>query len=507
MDLNGPAHLGSAIYLLDGKTQQVQRSDLGGKAWSVQRMQHLGIPTPPAFVIGTTVCRRFYSSGQAFPSDISSQLPRAMSHIERLTNRTFGDATRPLLVSVRSGAEISMPGMMETVLNLGMTCPVETALARESGNPEYAAQTRQRFETQFREVVGEEPPEDPWQQLSAAIEAVLRSWESKRAIAYRAARSIPNTLGTAVTVQAMVFGNADEKSGTGVLFSRDPLYGKDHVFGEWLPRGQGEDIVSGRMDAEPLSQLSETMPDVYAQLIGSAELLERDARDVQDIEFTVESGTLWILQARAAKRSPEAAVRLAVLLVRDGLITPTNALDRVTAAQVATLVRPHIEPQARSGAQLLAAGVPACPGVVSGVVVTDPSDAETRAFDGESVIFARPSTDPDDVPTMSVVSGVITEIGGATSHAAVVCREIGTPCVVGCGSDLVATLAGQQITVDANTGHIFAQELPITRSTGTEDDDLRQLHQWAVEELDGDGAQNSLAELLQARAARRDVTC
>jgi pyruvate,orthophosphate dikinase len=318
-------------------------------------------------------------------------------------------------------------------------------------------------------------------------------------VAYRRERGLDDDAGTAVTVQAMVFGNLDNASGTGVLFTRDPLAGEPEPFGEWLPRAQGEDVVSGTHDPLPLSALAAQLPTVYAQLMEIATRLERDARDVQDIEFTVESGRLWLLQTRAAKRSPRAAVRLAIALARERVITEAEALDRVSPDQIAAVLRPHVNPRARAAAKVLARGRPACPGVVSGIVVTDTETAEDRAHAGEDVVLARPTTDPEDVPAMSIVNGVLTELGGATSHAAVVSREIGVPCVVGCGADALMGLNGTLVTVDAAAGEVLLGALPISAPADADrDPDLAQLLAWGRAEAGAD-PRASLPRLLEAR--------
>jgi pyruvate,orthophosphate dikinase len=399
------------------------REALGGKAWSITEMLRHGIPVPPAFVVTTDECGRYYDAGRAVPADVLAQLPAAMRRLEDETGRTFGAGQRPLLVSVRSGAPTSMPGMMDTVLNLGITDQVQAALAAATGNPDYAADTRRRFLEQYEKVVGEPAPPAPWDQLTRAIAAVFDSWQSDRAVAYRADRGIPEQGGTAVTVQAMVFGNLDERSGTGVLFSRDPTGGSDEHYGEWLPKGQGEDVVSGAFDPLPLEAMAGALPDAHGQLLDVARRLDRAAGAAQDIEFTVESGKLWLLQSRKAK--------------------------------VAAAAGPEMNAEERAGATVLAEGRPACPGIVTGVIVTDVDEAETRAIEGEAVILARPTTNPHDVRAMAVVAGILTEVGGATSHAAVVSRELGVPCIVGCGSGALGALAGRVVTLDAATGHVF----------------------------------------------------
>jgi pyruvate, orthophosphate dikinase len=398
------------------------REQLGGKAWSITEMLRHGIPVPPAFALTTDECRRFYESERTVPGDVLSQLPEQMRRLEHATGRTFGGGERPLLVSVRSGAPTSMPGMMDTVLNLGMTDSVQSALAAASGSDEYAADTRRRFEEQFEKVVGVAAPADPWDQLHAAVAAVFESWMSERAVHYRAERGIAaDGGGTAVTVQAMVFGNLDDRSGTGVMFTRDPTGASDRHYGEWLPRGQGEDVVSGAFDPLPLEAMLQSLPDAYSQLLEVAQRLDDAAGSAQDIEFTVESGRLWLLQCRRA------------------MVHEADAAGGVVD----------------DGAQVLAEGRPACPGVVSGVVVTDVDEAETRALEGEDVILARPTTCPHDVRVMSVVAGIITEIGGATSHAAVVSRELGVPCVVGVGQGVIADLEGRSVTLDATGGRVL----------------------------------------------------
>jgi pyruvate,orthophosphate dikinase len=398
------------------------RELLGGKAWSITEMLRHGIPVPPAFALTTDECRRFYDSDQTVPGDVLEQLPKQMQRLEQATGRMFGGGLHPLLVSVRSGAPTSMPGMMDTILNLGMTDEVQSALAAATGSDEYAADTRRRFEEQFEKVVGTFAPADPWDQLHVAVAAVFESWMSERAVHYRAERGIATDGGgTAVTVQAMVFGNLDDRSGTGVMFTRDPTGATDAHYGEWLPRGQGEDVVSGAFDPLPLEAMLESLPDAYSQLLEIAQRLDDAAGAAQDIEFTVQSGTLWLLQCRRAK-------------VHEAQ-PPSGEID--------------------DGTPVLASGRPACPGLVSGVVVTDVDEAEVRALDGEDVILARPTTCPHDVRAMSVVAGIVTEIGGATSHAAVVSRELGVPCVVGVGQGVIAGLEGLSVTLDATAGRVL----------------------------------------------------
>lgn len=452
---------------------------LGGKAAAIVRMGQMDIPVPPAFVITTDECIRFQQAGGAVPQDVIEALPQAIAHLEKQTGMSFGHGPNPLLVSVRSGASASMPGMMDTVLNLGITDDIEATLAALTGNPVFAKDIHTRFRSQFEEIVGRPPPSDPMEQVKAAIAAVFASWNSARAIAYRKDRELPETGGTAVTVQAMVFGNLDEKSGTGVLFSRNPFTGTAEPYGEWLPRGQGEDLVSGRFDPQPIDNLLQQIPTAHAELMAIAEKLERILEDVQDIEFTVQSGKLWLLQTRNAKRSAVAAVRLAVLLAKGGIINPSQAIARISPAQISLLQRPHIEPATRAAGELLASGIPASPGVASGIAVSDTEEAADRAMDGEDIILVRQTTSPDDVHAMIEVKGIATEIGGSTSHAAVVSRELDVACVVGCGSNTVTQLVGQTITLDADNGEIFAGNLPLISSDEEYDPDLAALHDWA----------------------------
>jgi pyruvate, orthophosphate dikinase len=505
-----------AVVTLDGRTG-ASRAVLGGKAWSIEWLRALGLPVPEAFVLTTDVCHRFYAAegmpaadglpatdvlagrdvtaARDLPADVWPQVSAAMERLEARTGRRFGHGERPLLVAVRSGAAVSMPGMMDTILNLGMTDRVERALAEATGDAGYAADTRRRFAAQFRTIVGRPAPDDPGEQLRLAVLAVLESWRSRRAVRYRRDRGIPEQGGTAVIVQRMVFGNLDARSGTGVLFSRNPLTGSAEPYGEWLPRGQGEEVVSGRSDALPLAALGESMPQVHASLLAAAARLERDGRDVQDVEFTVEAGRLWLLQSRAARCSPEAVVRHSAQLCREGLIGPGEALGRITPEQIEQLLAPRPDPMAVRTARVLARGKPACPGTAVGIVVTDADEAEERADEG--VVLARPTTDPDDVPAMSVSRGVVTEHGGSTSHAAVVCRELALPCVVGCGTGTLAGLAGRTVTVDAGLGVIYDGALPIVSPAAPDDPDLITLTGWARQEQ---GDAGTLPELLRARA-------
>ena len=486
------------LVVPDEVAAEPSRDLVGGKAWSLWRMRSLGLRVPPAFVVTTEACKAYFADGH-MPEGLDEELTTGIRFLEQKLGRTFGGSERPLLVSVRSGAAVSMPGMMDTILDLGCNDTVEAALAAESGDPGFAAEVHRRFAgfygrlvlgcteelddlpdtTAVRAAIAEDVdatvPADPWEQLRTAVAAVFESSRSRRALTYRKHYGIPDDLGTAVTIQAMVFGNLDDDSGTGVLFTRNPVDGTREPYGEYLAKGQGEDVVSGRITPEPLSSLAARWPSVHAELLEAAECLDREGRDAQDIEFTVQSGELFLLQSRPAKRTARAAVRIAVELVDEGVLEPDEALSRVTADQIRTLLRPEIAAGAADDADVLARGVPASPGVATGLVVDTPEAAQATP----GSILVRKSTSPDDVHGMIAASAVITEQGGSTSHAAVVSRALDTPCVVGCGAGTVTALVGRTVTVDATTGRVYAGELPTSAVDESEDDDLRRLTEWA----------------------------
>jgi pyruvate, orthophosphate dikinase len=480
------------------------RELIGGKAWSVARMQALGLKVPSAVVITTRACAAF-TAGQATPPGLDEEIAAGVAWLEERTGRRFGAGPRPLLVSVRSGAPVSMPGMMDTVLNLGINDETEAALAEECGDPLFARNTHRRFLDLYAHIVlkadspapgnggdppkwreairattGIEVPHEPKAQLHGAVRAVFQSWNSRRARRYRQHHHIPDDLGTAVTIQAMVFGNLDARSGTGVLFSRNPLTGAPAPYGEYLPRAQGEDVVSGKFTPEPLSALAHELPAAHASLLAAAQTLERAGRDVQDIEFTIERGQLFFLQSRAANLSPHAAARIAVDLVREGLVDEDAALRRITPDQVRILLAPHISPSALHSAHVLASGEGASPGVGIGALVRDSDEAERRAQAGEAVILARPTTSPDDLHGMIASRAVVTELGGSTSHAAVVGRALGLPCVVGCGKGALEGLAGRTVTVDGRTGKVYDGALAIESSDESDHESLAMLGAWAA---------------------------
>lgn len=465
-----------SVVLLDG-TATPPRDILGNKGYGINAMRREGLPVPPAFCITTEVCARYFDKPDATIELIRDEVRSKLRWLESETARTFGSGPRPLLVSVRSGAAVPMPGMLDTVLNLGIDDAVQSALVALHG-AEFAGDTRQRFDRSYRSVVlGDENgtvPEDPFAQLSGAIGAVFRSWYSARAIAYRTHHGLGAAGGTAVVVQAMVFGNMDSGSGTGVLFSRNPMTGADEPFGEWLPGGQGEDIVSGTSHVQPVSALRAEQPETYDQLLSAAGTLERIAKDVQDIEFTVEQGKLWLLQTRVAERSAQAAVRLALALRDENLITDSEALCRVDPGQVEMLLQPSLQPETRLAAPLLAKGLPACPGVVSGMAYDDVDEAIDAAEDGRDVILVRAATSPDDIHGMIAARGIVTDIGGATSHAAVASRELHKPSVVGCGTGVARMLAGRQVTIDGTEGEVREGILRLTAWSEEDSPDLAE---------------------------------
>jgi pyruvate, orthophosphate dikinase len=464
------------VVLLNGDAD-LPRELLGNKGHGVDVMRRHNLPVPPAFCITTEVGLRYLADPKAAVDAIWDDVLDRMSWLEAETSHTFGRGPRPLLVSVRSGATLSMPGMMDTILNLGMNDAVEKALAAH-GSAAFARDTRRRFTSMYQRIVGGESnpvPTDAHAQLRAGIEAVFASWNSPRAVAYRAHYGLDDRGGTAVVVQAMVFGNHNPNSGAGAFFSRNPITGANEPFGEWLPGGQGDDVVSGLVDVEPITALRDEQPAVYDELMDSARRLERLGCDMQEIEFTVEDGKLWLLQTRAAERSAQAAVRLALQLRHEGLIDDAETMRRVTPAHVETLLRPALQPETRLTAPLLAKGLPACPGVVSGKAYTDVDAALDAADQGEQVILVRDHTKPEDVLGLLAAQGIVTEVGGAASHAAVVSRELGRVAVVGCGQGVAASLAGKQITVDGYEGEVRDGNLPLSTWSETDTPELREL--------------------------------
>jgi len=513
---------------------------LGGKGANLAEMANLGIPVPPGFTITTEVCSYFYSHGETYPEDLKPQVEEALRYVESVMGRRFGDPSNPLLVSVRSGAPVSMPGMMDTVLNLGLNDDTVKGLAAQANNERFAYDCYRRFVAMYGDVVlGLKPaakdevdpfeeildrikhdrgvvydyelaaddlkelvrlykqliknrlnvdfPEDPWEQLWGAIGAVFKSWNNPRAIAYRELNDIPSDMGTAVNVQAMVFGNLGEDSATGVAFTRNPATGENVLYGEYLINAQGEDVVAGIRTPQPINKaqkgdnpnvlsLEEAMPEVYAELERIRRLLDRHYRDMQDIEFTIERGKLWMLQTRSGKRTAFAALRIAVEMVEEGILSEEEAVLRVEPQQLTQLLRPTFDLKAKEEAikkgALIAKGLNAGPGAATGRVVFNAPDAEEWASRGEKVILVRMETSPEDIRGMHAAQGILTSRGGMTSHAALVARQMGKVCVVGCGSldinykarqftvgDLVVK-EGDWISLDGTTGEVLLGQIP-----------------------------------------------
>ncbi len=503
---------------------------LGGKAAGLVAMaQELKLPVPPAFVLPTEVCHQFLAAG--WPEGLEEEVRAAVAGLERRTGRTFGRGPRPLLVSVRSGAPVSMPGMMDTVLNVGMTPDVRRALEEESGDPRFAADTWLRFHRMYAETVLGVPreevehaavhdgtpggmvaagervrelarayggvPADPFRQLLEAIQAVFRSWESDRARVFRAREGIDDSLGTAATVQAMVFGNLDDGSGTGVAFSRDPVTGERGAFGDYLPRAQGEDVVAGTHHVQGLDLLRQQLPEAYEELLRCLQVLERHHRDMCDVEFTVSGGRLYILQTRVGRRSPLAAVRIAVDMALDPSfpLTKEDAVQRVGPEVLQAIAEmADVDP----AAEPLARGIPASPGVGVGELVCSADRAAELAAEGRRVVLARPETSPGDVHGMVVSAGLVTTRGGALSHAAVVARSWAMPCVCSLEGAEVAGGAlvvggrripeGTVVTVDGTRGLLFLGDQ--RRDGRSELPELDLIRAWAAElsERSGDGS-------------------
>ena len=481
---------------------------IGGKATNLAVMAaDLGLPVPPGFVISTEACRSYLSAG--WPEGLDTELRVHMRRTEQLAARRFGGAADPLLVSVRSGAPVSMPGMMDTILNLGLNEETSAGLAGATGNAALAQDCAARLRSMFEAVVGREPPRDPWEQLRAAIEAVFCSWNSERARAYRRVEGISDELGTAVTVQAMVFGNSGPDSATGVLFTRNPATGERELFGDVLFEAQGEDVVSGAHATLPVAVLRGRMPEVARQLGQYADILERHYADMCDIEFTIERGRLWLLQVRAGKRSPLAALRMAVEMAED----PGFPLSREQAVRrVSSLLAepPRQWAGLPGGLEPVTTGLPASPGLATGEIVISPATAQALREAGRPFILARAHTSPDDVPAMVGAAGLLTTLGGVASHAAVIARGWGVPAVVSATdvevSEGVIIIAGRRypegttITIDGSAGHLYAGA--VTGKTQPSADAARLLA-WArqadIELLSGGGSRFPA----QADAGRR----
>jgi len=495
---------------------------LGGKGAGLAEMSRSGVPVPPGYTVTTDTCVYYYANNRKLPKELAAQFKEGMKKLEKSINKTFGDAKDPLLVSVRSGAKFSMPGMMDTILNLGLNDQAVEGLAAKTGNARFSWDAYRRFISMFGNVVmeiekgaferelesvkhqkgvtldtdlttddlkkvvdlfkklihketGTAFPQDPWKQLEQARDAVFKSWNNPRAISYRRLNKISDDLGTAVNVQAMVFGNMGNDSGTGVGFTRNPSSGNKEFFGEYLTNAQGEDVVAGIRTPKPLRELDRDLPKVYQQLREITNKLEKHYRDMQDFEFTIERGTLYMLQTRTGKRTGIAAVRLAVDMVKEKLISKDEALQRIEPDQIAQLLAPVFDSKEKGAAvksgKLLAKGIDAGPGAATGRAAFTSERAVEMSRKGP-VVLVRPETNPDDIEGMVAAEGILTAIGGRTSHAAVVARGMGKPCVVGCGElkidDEAGTLAvngqrlkeGDYISIDGFTGEVLSGQVP-----------------------------------------------
>ncbi len=438
---------------------------LGCKGAGLAEMNIISHPVPACFTITTEDCTYYYAHDRQFPQDLEKSLQAGVAQIEKIMGSKFGDSKNPLLLSVRSGARASMPGMMDTILNLGLNEETVRGLGASSGNPGFAKESFARLKTMYEEVVGESLPQDPWKQLLGAVGAVFRSWQSKRAIEYRRINRIPGDWGTACNVQAMVFGNMGEDSGTGVCFSRNPSTGENKFYGEFLANAQGEDVVAGIRTPEMLDDMHKHFSQCHKELVAIREKLEKHFRDMQDMEFTVQRGKLWMLQCRTGKRTAKAAIRIAVEMVDEKLITKEEALLRINPEALNQLLHPMVNPAAHK--KVLTKGLPASPGAAVGRVVFTADDAVAWAEKKETVILVRAETSPEDIHGMNVAQGILTSRGGMTSHAAVVARGMGKTCVAGCGQLEVRTerkefivkgntvREGDWITIDGTSGEVM----------------------------------------------------
>ena len=495
------------------------RNTLGGKGANLAEMTNIGLPVPQGFTVVCDACNRYYEDGEKIADDILAQIDDALAKFEKVAGKKLGDPVDPLLVSVRSGARVSMPGMMDTILNLGINDTVAEALAKKSGNSRFAYDSYRRFMQMFGEValglpyddfentivalkkekgvendidltaedmkelvvrykkiydkyLGAGFPEDPKVQLIEAIKAVFRSWNTERAIYYRQMNNMSHDWGTAVNVQQMVFGNMGSNSGTGVAFSRDPSIGTNELYGEYLMDAQGEDVVAGIRTPSPISHLKEDMPEIYEQFKNTTKILERHYKDMQDMEFTIQDGKLFMLQTRNGKRTGAAALKIACDMYDEGLITKEEALLQIDPKQLDSLLHPTFDAVALKAATPIGKGLPASPGAAYGAIVFSSEDAEAAAANKEKVILVRPETSPEDIKGMNSAQGILTSTGGMTSHAAVVARGMGTCCVSGCEEIKMNeeaktfTLAGvtfkegDYISLDGSTGNIYGEDIP-----------------------------------------------
>ena len=524
---------GKMVYLFE-EGRANMRSLLGGKGAGLAEMTRIGLPVPPGMTITTEVCRQYYKVGNRFPDGLKEQMQEGLAAIEQKTGKKFGDATNPLLLSVRSGAIFSMPGMMDTILNLGLNDVTVEGMAAATANRRFAFDAYRRFIQMFGDVVleihkhefeelltkrketqgvkfdqeltpeslsalvadykqlvvdrsGRPFPQDPMDQLFMSVEAVFRSWNNERAIVYRNLNRISHDLGTAVNVQSMVFGNMGDDCGTGVAFTRNPSTGEKVLYGEFLTNAQGEDVVAGIRTPRPISELKDQMPEMYKQFVQAADTLEHHYKDMQDIEFTIERGRLYMLQTRNGKRTGRAAVQVAYDLVHESILTPAEALMKVEPAHIEQLMHRQIDPSAKLN--VIAKGLPASPGAASGAVVFDANTAAKKAAEGIKTLLVRMETTPEDIHGMVAAQGILTSRGGMTSHAAVVARGMGKPCVCGCDAlridyeNQTATVAGHVIkagdmlSLDGTTGRVILGSVPVVDAVFSKEYD--QVLKWA----------------------------
>ena len=524
---------GKMVYLFE-EGRANMKSLLGGKGSGLAEMTRIGLPVPPGMTITTEVCRQYYKVGNQFPAGLTDQMKAGLAAIEQKTNKKFGDATNPLLLSVRSGAIFSMPGMMDTILNLGLNDVTVEGMATATANRRFAFDAYRRFIQMFGDVVleihkhdfeelltkckeqqgvkfdqeltaealselvaaykklvvdrsGRPFPQDPMEQLFMSVEAVFRSWNNERAIVYRNLNRISHDLGTAVNVQAMVFGNMGDDCGTGVAFTRNPSTGEKALYGEFLTNAQGEDVVAGIRTPRPISELKDQMPEMYKQFVKAADTLEHHYKDMQDIEFTIERGRLYMLQTRNGKRTGQAAVQVAYDLVQENILTPAEAIMKVEPAPIEQLMHRRIDPSAKL--DVIAKGLPASPGAASGAVVFDANSAAKKAAEGVKTLLVRMETTPEDIHGMVAAQGILTSRGGMTSHAAVVARGMGKPCVCGCDALRIdyekqtATVAGHVInagdilSIDGTTGRVILGAVPVIDALFSKEYD--QILKWA----------------------------
>ncbi len=525
------------VYLFSEGNKDM-RDLLGGKGAGVAEMTRANLPVPPGFTITTEACNEYFKIGKKFPEGMWNQALAALKSVEDQTGKHFGDPSNPLLVSVRSGAKFSMPGMMDTVLNVGLNPATLEGIAKLTNNERFAwdayrrliqmfgktvkgieghkfeailtkykARTKGKLDTDlttamlkdvvtdfkavYKKELGVDFPDDVKEQLGQAIEAVFASWFGKRAVDYRNYNKISHDLGTAVNVQMMVFGNMGNDSGTGVAFTRNPSTGDKALYGEFLINAQGEDVVAGIRTPKKIAQLKDEMPTVYDQFLNTGTMLEKHYREVQDLEFTVERGKLWMLQTRTGKRTAQAAIKIAVDMVKEGLISKEEALQRIEPMQINQLLLPRFDEEAKKKAGVLAKGLNASPGAATGLAVFDADTAEEWGKAGKAVILIRPETNPDDVHGMLVAKGILTQRGGATSHAAVVARGLGKPCVAGTEgirvdaekklfvADGQTIKQGEYISIDGSSGEVFAGQIKTIDPDFSQEKDLIELLAWA----------------------------